>query len=238
MLDITYLYHSGFAVRTGPYCFIFDYYLDTPRGCGFSKGVVDPKEIRDRGVFVFVSHRHPDHYNRRIFSWRKEIPHIHYLISDDIRTTEDVLKMHGGMTASIGNVTVQTLTSTDAGVAFVVRTGKLCLYHAGDLNWWHWEGEPERDNSEMAERYRRQIDMLQGQSIDVAFVPVDPRLGGQALWGLDYLMRTADVKYAVPMHFGDDTSIFDRIENDPLADGYRDRLLCLKTRGETRRLPL
>ncbi len=20
------------------------------------------------------------------------------------------------------------------------------IYHAGDLNWWHWQGEPQADN--------------------------------------------------------------------------------------------
>ena len=38
---------------------------------------------------------------------------------------------------------IRTLRSTDEGVAFVVHYAGKTIYHAGDLNWWHWEGEPD-----------------------------------------------------------------------------------------------
>lgn len=31
--------------------------------------------------------------------------------------------------------------STDEGVAFLVTAEGRTVFHAGDLNWWHWEGE-------------------------------------------------------------------------------------------------
>ena len=67
-MDIWYLEHSGFAVQTAGHLFIFDYYKDEPRGCGLAKGVVDPREIAGLDTVVLVSHRHPDHYNPKIFS--------------------------------------------------------------------------------------------------------------------------------------------------------------------------
>lgn len=66
-MQVTYLYHSGFAVDTGDNFLIFDYYRDLPRGAGLSKGVVRPADLAGRRVTVFASHHHPDHFNRRIF---------------------------------------------------------------------------------------------------------------------------------------------------------------------------
>ena len=82
-VSIRYLYHSGFAVKTASHLFIFDYYLDTPRGCGPDQGVVSPSMLQGRDVVVFVSHSHGDHYNPAIFQWRKGNPQIRYILADE-----------------------------------------------------------------------------------------------------------------------------------------------------------
>ena len=92
-VSIRYLYHSGFAVETASHLFIFDYYLDTPRGCGPDQGVVSPSMLQGRDVVVFVSHSHGDHYNPAIFQWRKGNPQIRYILADEIATKEDVLPL-------------------------------------------------------------------------------------------------------------------------------------------------
>lgn len=230
--EIRYLYHSGFAVKTEHHFFIFDYYLDTPHGCGLEKGVINPEEIRDLDVVVFASHRHPDHFNPRIFSWRKTVRKIRYVLSDDIRTSEDVLKVRPGETYDLGDLTVRTLKSTDEGVAFLLVADGLHIYHAGDLNLWHWNGEPDGDNAEMARRYREQIDTLKGEKIDIAFVPVDPRLEEHYLLGLDYFMKTVGANLAVPIHLGDDFSVFGELERDGRADAYREKIASYSKRGD------
>mgnify|MGYP000382206809 FL=1 len=53
----------------------------------------------------------------------------------------------------LGKVRIQTLKSTDAGVAFLVECEGRTIYHAGDLNWWHWEGEPDAYNEHMKMAY-------------------------------------------------------------------------------------
>ena len=230
--EIRYLYHSGFAVKTRQHFFIFDYYIDTPRGCGLDKGVIDPEEIREQDVVVFSSHIHSDHFNPKIFSWKQDVPKIRYVLSDDIRTTQDALKVHAGMTYDLGDLSFRVLDSTDAGVAFLIYADGLCIYHAGDLNDWYWNGEPDADNAEMTRRYREQIDTLKGEKIDIAFVPVDPRLEENYLRGLDYLMKTAEVGLAVPMHFGDNLSVFEQLRRDPRADTYRVRTAFFSRRGD------
>jgi len=229
--EIRYLYNSGFAVKTERHFFIFDYYLDTPRGCGLEKGVIHPDEIRDLDVVVFASHRHPDHYNPRIFSWRKTVKQIRYVLSDDIKTTEDALMVHPGLEYDMGDLGVRVLESTDVGAAFLIKADGLCIYHAGDLNLWYWNGEPDIDNQQMETRYKEQIDKLKGEKIDLAFVPVDPRLEENDLLGLDYFMRTVDAELAIPMHFSDNTSVFDELKTNPLTEDYREKIAFFSQRG-------
>jgi L-ascorbate metabolism protein UlaG (beta-lactamase superfamily) len=84
----------------------------------------------------------------------------------------------------------------------------------------------------MAASYKSQIDQLADKPIDIAFVPVDPRLEEQYAWGIDYLMKTAEVRNAIPMHFSADFSIVKRLLEDPISLDYRDRIANLAKRGE------
>ena len=58
-------------------------------------------------------------------------------------------------------MTVRTLKSSDDGVSFLVDAEGLSIYHAGDLNWWHWEGENSiKENKEAELIYKKEIDKL------------------------------------------------------------------------------
>ncbi|WP_312643473.1 MBL fold metallo-hydrolase [Hydrogenoanaerobacterium sp.] len=229
---VWYLYNSGFAVQTAQHFLIFDYYLDKPKDGGLAQGVINPSEIKDLDVVVFASHSHYDHFNPVIFEWRAQLPKVRYVLSDDIRTREDAVMVHQGNSYDLGDMSVRVFDSTDIGVAFLVKVDGLCIYHAGDLNWWHWEGETQQYNLDMAKKYQSQINQMAGEQIDLAFVPVDPRLEGSYLRGLDYLMRTVGAKTAVPMHFGEDYSAFTRLMADEQAADYADRVELLNHRGQ------
>lgn len=229
--EIRYLYHSGFSIKTDKHFCIFDYYLNTPQSGSLDEGVINPEEIKDLDVVVFVSHNHSDHYNPVIFDWRKTINNIRYVLSDDIITEEEVLFVSPRQEYSLNGLSISTLESTDAGVAFLIKVDGLCIFHAGDLNDWYWNGEPDEDNLEMTRRYKEQIDTLKGEIIDLAFIPVDPRLEENYLLGLDYFMKTVSAECVIPMHFGDDTSIIAELNTDVRADDYRDKIVFLSNRG-------
>ena len=228
---IWYLYHSGFAVQTAKHFLIFDYWKQSPKGKGLTEGVVDPAALSEHDVIVFVSHSHGDHYSRTVHDWKKIIPKLRLVLSDDIPPVPGALMVGQGKKLEQHDFSVETLASNDEGVAFVVEIDGLRIYHAGDLNWWHWEGEPDDYNEGMASTYKEQISRLRGKSIDVAFVPVDPRLEEQYAWGIDHFMRTLDVRWVVPMHFGNDLSILERLLSDEVSSEYRDRILKLPERG-------
>ena len=228
---IWYLYHSGFAVQTAEHFLIFDYWKKSPQGKGLESGVIDPAALNEHDVIVFASHAHGDHYNREILSWGRMIPKLRLILSDDIPKEPGALMIGQGMQTSQNDFKLETLVSNDEGVAFVVDVDGLCIYHAGDLNWWHWEGEPDDYNEGMAASYKSQIALLRDKRIDLAFVPVDPRLEKQYAWGINHLMHTADVRHAIPMHFWDDGHIVDRLLRDEDSAGYREKIIKLVKRG-------
>lgn len=235
--EVWFLDHSGFAVQTESDFMIFDYYTDTPSAAeqGLAGGVIDPEEIKGRQVTVFSSHRHPDHFNLVILEWESAIPTIQYVLSHDIRKAKEApnaLEAKPGGMYEVNGTSIRTLKSTDEGVAFLVQCGGFTIYHAGDLNWWHWEGESKGCNNDMAARYKEQIDTLAGTHIDLAFLPADPRLNGQYLWGMRYFMEKTDTDCVFPMHFWGDYAIFDRLQNDPLTAGFRDKIKRITHRGQ------
>ena len=233
LCKVWYLLHSGFAVQTKEHFLIFDYYKNTPKNGGLGDGVIDISALKDRNVIVFVSHRHGDHYNKCILQWPDVHPSLRLILSDDINSVPGAMMVGKNRTYAEDGFTLETLASNDEGVAFYLSIDGVHIYHAGDLNWWHWNGEPEEYNEGMGRDYRTQVDLLRGKPIDLAFVPVDHRLEDKYYWGIDYLMRNLNVRYAVPMHFGDNTWIADQLVRDEHTDGYREKIMPLTKRGQT-----
>ncbi len=236
--EIWYLSHSGFAVRTATKLLIFDY---APQGAPLlgelDQGLLQPALWEGRQVFLFASHRHGDHFDPRVLEWRGQIPDIRFVLSDDIRLrgekeARDILWVHFGKEYQWQGLSIRTLHSTDEGVAFVVWTDGLCLYHAGDLNWWHWNEESRHYNDSMAGQYRKEIDSLAGMPIDLAFVPLDPRLEENYLLGMDYFLRKTHPRMVFPMHFWGDYAVFDTLQNDPRAEAWRDLVTVPRRRGQ------
>ena len=230
---VWYLYHSGFAVQTAGHFLIFDYWKQRPKGKGLESGVIDPAALAELDVIAFASHSHGDHYNRDIRGWGDVIPKFRLVLSDDISPVPGALMVGPGEKLTQEDFYLETLASNDEGVAFVVDIDGLRIFHAGDLNWWHWEGEPDDYNNGMADSFKSQIALLGDRTIDIAFVPVDPRLEKQYAWGISHLMKTANVRHVVPMHFGNDVSVVDRLLRDEASKGYRDKIVRLTERGDS-----
>ncbi len=224
MMKVTYLGHSGFFVEMEDACFLFDYY----------KGEL-PEADRGKKLFVFVSHGHYDHYRKEIFSLRDQYDQVRCLISSDIfvREAEDILSVKPNEETEVLGCRIRTLRSTDEGVAFLLKYRGRTIYHAGDLNWWHWEEETEEYNTAMRRAYQSEINKLQGEKIDLAFVPVDPRLGEQYCWGLDCFMKRTDTKSVFPMHFWDNYAVFDRLALEKCAQDYEDRIIRIEREGQS-----
>ncbi|WP_085832737.1 MBL fold metallo-hydrolase [Clostridium merdae] len=237
-----YLYNSSFVLRTEKQCFLFDYYpyAGEPETGSLECGRLDLERIRDfrLPLTVFVSHAHYDHFDKSIFLIENKISDVHFVLSDDVPvphgfSDEQVLTVQAGKEYQWNGLMIRTLLSTDEGVAFLIRTPEGTIYHAGDLNFWDWEGESTAYRRQMEQDYKQQIDCIAGEHIDLAFVPLDGRLEGTYWKGLDYFMRSTNTQYVVPMHFRDQYEVFDWLRQQPEAKNYLNKVEMITHSGQT-----
>jgi hypothetical protein len=230
-MKVTYLGHSGFLVETKQAYYLFDYI----RGDLAQWNVQKP-------LYVFCSHSHEDHFDKKIFAPEIAEYAAAYLLSDDIRKKfqksrpqwietygERIYWVKPEENVILPECRVEPLKSTDLGVAFVVAESETAFYHAGDLNWWYWESEDKAWNRNMEVNYKREIDRLKGKKMELAFVPLDPRLKEAYSYGMGYFLETTDTKTVFPMHFWGDYTVIDRYLKEY---GDSERVMKLEREGQ------
>ncbi|XCP83402.1 MBL fold metallo-hydrolase [Roseburia hominis] len=230
-MKVTYICHSGFAIELEKHVLIFDYYTG-------EMPVFQP----DKQLIVFASHFHPDHYNKRILDLKQQYPGVQYVFSKDIpiRKEERDASMHFMKKRDVADVAgchIRTLRSNDEGVAYLVQVPdgeneSRTIYHAGDLNWWYWEGEPEEENRKLTQEFKTELKALEGTEIDLAFLPLDPRQEAQYFWGFDWFMRHVGAKCAVPMHMWGQYEICETLLHQEESASYRECIQVIHGKGD------
>ena len=188
-MKVTFIEHSGFMVEMEQNVLLFDYY----------QGEI-PSFDGSKTFYVFASHSHADHYDPAIWKLKEQYKDIHYILSDDIKDNEGAVVMKAHEKKEVAGIEIETLRSNDMGVAFLVKVEGKTIYHAGDLNWWHWNGEPEEDNEYYKKTFQNEMKYLEGKKIDLAFMLLDPRQEDKYCWGMNYFLEHTDSKVVFPMH--------------------------------------
>ena len=249
-MNITFIAHSGFLVEWDKFYTLFDWW----------KGELPPLKP-DKPLLVFASHNHEDHFDPKIFRLPSQYPNTRFILSHDIRLatrrweklgmTEEIfarvtsIRVDSLLATEVSGeaLTVRTINSTDAGVAFLLSAEGKLVYHAGDLNWWHWQEEGRLYCTNMAANYRRAIEKLAAAVrdeaadsgcagvIDAAMAPLDPRLGESSGMGIEYLMKNVPVQKLFPMHLWDRFDEIERYRRAHPADA--DRIVPIRCNGET-----
>lgn len=202
-MKVTYLYNSGFLVELENHILLFDYYQGTIPDLNPSKP-----------LYVFVSHSHYDHYNPTIYNLNH--PNITYIIDHEINNKG--IKVLPNKHYCVDDLNIHTLLSSDKGVAFIIEIGNKRIYHAGDLHWWHWIGEPDSDNNYQANTFKSEINKIKDLNFDLMMIPLDPRLEDSMHWGMDYILSHVKATYVLPMHFTDSPKkMLESIDNEPLC---------------------
>ena len=224
-MKITYIHHSSFSVELDNSILLFDYF----------KGKL-PDFDKSKKLYVFSSHSHHDHFSNSIFKLEKIYKDVTYILSDDIKTSKskNIKFIGANEKLLLDNMEIETLESSDLGVAFIIKIEDKTIYHAGDLNWWHWEGENSPEENKFAEnKFKDAIDKIKGRNIDLAFIPLDTRQGDQYYLGFDYFMRNTHTKLAFPMHFWNDYSLSKTFKNSKYALDYKDKIFDIEFENQT-----
>lgn len=195
-VDLYFLHHSGFMLELETMILVFDYYLDP------LKRVEDRLEKTDKPVYFFVSHVHGDHFNRAIRKFEKRASgyflhrDCHLALADESLLHE----MDVGETVNEGPLSVHMYGSTDAGGSYMIEAEGLTIFHAGDLNWWHWAGEGDSENREARDWFFRELSCIKEKEVDIAMLPVDARQQIAREWGVKAYLSHFSAGLLIPMH--------------------------------------
>jgi len=221
--------HSGFALECAQSILVFDLYVDPALVMDRILGLGKP-------VVFFSSHAHHDHWSPEWLDYKLPsacyivdsscaTPDVRSRVDADrqrlfsvepyqILEPQSLLGPADAGRFLPGIDWIRTFGSTDMGVSFLIRVDGRLVFHAGDLNDWYWEAEStptELESYELA--FRRELrqlsdamDGLPPQGLDLAFFPVDSRLGVHAARGALMFASRLAPELLVPMHLcGDET---------------------------------
>lgn len=203
-MKLIYIYHSGFIIEGNEFAILIDYYRDTP------EHDVHKQFLKRAGrLYILASHSHPDHFNPEILQWKKERPDIRYIFSEDIRDNRQAL-FHDAIFLKKGEewnddlLKVKAYGSTDIGISLLLDVQDKRIFHAGDLNNWHWEEESTPEEIREAQNnYLKELEILARDTdvIDLVLFPVDPRLGMDYTRGARQFIDRIKTRQFAPMHF-------------------------------------
>ena len=158
---------------------------------------------------MLVSHQHPDHFDPSVLDWRlKSGAAPVYIFSGDITGVKTSghkpVFINAGEEYSDGTVHLKAFGSTDEGVSFYIEAGGKKMFHAGDLNNWHWDEESTPEEARECENaYLKELAVATREikSLDLAMFPLDIRLGGGYMRGAGQFLDAIKVGLFAPMHF-------------------------------------
>ena len=207
-MRLTYIYHSGFAIEADEFAILIDYYKDTGRSP--EKGFVHEKLLNRAGtLYILSSHFHPDHFNPEVLRWKTYKKDIVYLFGKDILKRnragkEDAIYLKKEDSYEDHNLWIKAFGSTDSGISFLIEAEGKRLFHAGDLNNWHWKDESTPEEvAEAEQNYLKELGDLAKATdkLDATMFPVDPRIGTDFMRGAQQFVDHIKTNIFVPMHF-------------------------------------
>ena len=235
-MQLIYVHHSCFCIQTEDINIIIDFYKDTDDREGFiyKNILTSPKKL-----YVLCTHAHLDHYNGEILKWENQVKDINYIFSKDILYSDltnkkDVIFIEKPEIYKDENITVKAYGSTDVGSSFYIEIAGKKIFHAGDLNNWHWNEESTEKEIEEAEKaYCDELAAISKdiKHLDVAMFPIDPRLGKDFMKGAEQFVEAIDVDLLAPMHFDESYDKVKAFEN--IAARYNTQYWIITKKGET-----
>lgn len=249
-MKVTYINHSSFLIELDDIVLLFDYFKGT---------IPDIPKTKKLFVFSSHSHNdhfNPDIftlsalYPNVTYILSKDVEtklvdknnsnyeaikdNIYYMDKHENKcfvTTKNssIIVTNNSNEVNDNTLVVDTLDSTDLGVAFIITYKDKVIYHAGDLNWWSWEGETQAEYIEMTQKFKREIERIKGKTFDVAFVPLDPRQEGRFWWGFDHFMRETDTAVVFPMHLWGNYDTIDKLKDLERAKNYFNKVVSVTT---------
>ncbi|MDA3837449.1 MAG: ankyrin repeat domain-containing protein [Candidatus Delongbacteria bacterium] len=230
---IWFLGHSGWAIKTKDHLLVFDYWEDVriikPEQPNINNGYLDPEQLKDENIIVFISHSHQDHYQASLFDWGKKYPNVKYVVGfDPKKDVKNISIVEGRKTIKIDNVEIITVPSTDTGVGFLVKTNDLTIFHPGDH---------ANMSRELNGPYVKEIDYLAtlNNNVDISFFPVTGCNFQDKVslkMGIKYAIDKFNPKTVFPMHCRNNEGSLKQFVDEATAEGIKANFKCATCKGD------
>lgn len=179
--------------------------------------------------YFLVSHFHQDHFPHWLVEMYSKVKaaclaagkanFMRLILSRDVYKhrkhwvrdfLEDIVWLKPGECFADANLKVQAYGSTDVGGSFGFQLENYELFHAGDLNNWHWQEQSSAQESAQAEQeFLAILKSIKAQqaTFDVAMFPGDSRMGQDYLKGAQQFLDYFAPCLLAPMHAGGPRSL-------------------------------
>ncbi|MDA3885346.1 MAG: ankyrin repeat domain-containing protein [Candidatus Delongbacteria bacterium] len=230
---IWFLGHSGWAIKTKDHLLVFDYWEDNrvtkPDEPNLNNGYLDPEQLKEENIIVFISHSHQDHYQASLFDWEKKYPNVKYVVGfDPKKEVKNLNIVEGRKNIKIDGVEIITVPSTDTGVAFLVKTNDLTIFHPGDH---------ANMSRELNGPYVKEIDYLAtlNNNVDISFFPVTGCNFQDKVslkMGIKYTIDKFNPNTVFPMHCGNNEGKLKVFIDESKAEGIKANFKCATCKGD------
>lgn len=201
MSQLYFIHHSSYLWIGARAIILWDYY---------GEGEVAPllDKHSEKRLYIVASHSHGDHFAPIVFDapFATHAGGVQYIFHEELSEVivrDEALYLDTGETWADDLVEVKAFGSTDCGGSFYIEVEGLKLFHAGDLNNWHWNEEADEEYIEQYEtHWQKELNRFASlvEKLDLLMFPTDLRLGHDYLKGLGELLIVIEVKYLAPMH--------------------------------------
>ena len=189
LIDVYYLGHSGFAVKSSQSLMVFDYWQTSAK---LLRPIFDHA---DKKSFIFSSHAHHDHYDPSIEEYKKDYPIEAHFVGWKTSDPKHI-SVFSDDELDISGIKVLGVGSNDDGVAYFVDDNEIKVFHGGDLAGWE---------DETWESFAKNIDRLKQRNLkpDIVFLAVTTFSGviqKRMVKAAEYLIDALDPSCFFPMH--------------------------------------
>jgi ankyrin repeat protein/L-ascorbate metabolism protein UlaG (beta-lactamase superfamily) len=239
--EMWYLGHCGWAIRTKNHLMIFDYFPNgkNPTEPSLANGRINPEELKNLNVEVFVTHDHRDHYDSSIYSWQPTVKDMTYIfgfrpeqLPEGQRrgyVRQPYVFIDGHNTREIDGMKITGIRSNEGGAGFFVEVDGLKIFHAGDhAGWENGDSLP----------FTSEIDYLATvtDKVDMAFINTTGCRFSRDTLALQqsvfYAIRKLSPQITIPTHGIGREYVYRDYAKKIHSRGFRTEVLCAEFLGD------
>jgi hypothetical protein len=160
-----YFYNSGWMAETDSVVLLFDFIPHEASGISFKKLEEKLTTVKDKRIYLLVSHGHSDHFNDSIFQLADRHD-ITYILGWKPGTIPkgNVFALTPGDSLIGKGYSIFTHPATDEGSGILIKINGLNIYHAGDHALWA---------ESLMDDFKKELAYIKGKAgiIHLAFLP-------------------------------------------------------------------